>query len=137
MRGTVPRSVKEKAMQNKVIGVVLGFAGSLLWFAPWANVHFMNMAAVQSGADAGGTCTVVLLASIAYAVLSWREQHALRIVAAGVALGIGALAAVQVGGAAAWGLYGTIVVAAASAALAVKDLRVVSALSVKRSGARA
>ncbi len=110
-------------MQSKVIGMVLGVAGVLLWFMPWVSVHFGMVDGYQTGATAGGVTYLWLLACIAYAVLSWREEHRMRAAASIAALGVSGLAMVQVGESAAWGLVASLIVATVSLGFAAKDER--------------
>lgn len=97
-------------MDHKTKGVVLGLAGVILWFMPLVNFGFMGLDIYQAGSHIGGISYLLLAVSAAYAVLSWFEQHQLRIVAAGIATAIGLLFLVQFGNRAAWGLYLLIVV---------------------------
>ncbi|MBJ6751860.1 hypothetical protein [Geomonas anaerohicana] len=101
-------------MDHKTKGVVLGLAGVILWFMPLVNFGFMGIDIYQAGSHVGGISYLLLAASAGYAVLSWFEQHQLRIVAAGIATAIGLLFLVQFGGRAAWGLYSLIVVSGIS-----------------------
>jgi len=111
-------------MQSKWIGLVLGVAGVLLWFAPLAYVELpmLDTVASQTAANAGGLGYVLLIAAIAYAICSWREQHVLRIVAAATSLLISAVFMFQVGRSAAWGLMLLVLVSGAGIVLAAKDL---------------
>ncbi|MBU5611666.1 hypothetical protein [Geomonas azotofigens] len=97
-------------MDHKTKGVVLGLAGVILWFMPLANFGFMGLDIYQAGSHIGGISYLLLAASAAYAVLSWFEQHQLRIIAASIATAIGLMFLVQFGERAAWGLYLLIVV---------------------------
>lgn len=112
-------------MDQKVKGVVLGVAGVILWFMPmaaWEQV-FMGRAMVmhQAGHHIGGIAYLLLLSSMAYAALSWYEQHQLRMIAAGIAVGIGLLFLVQAGSTVAWGLLTLIAVSGASLWFAYTD----------------
>lgn len=115
-------------MHSKVIGIVLGIAGVLLWFMPLVTIQFMGMTGYQSGSQVGGIAYLLLLASISYALLSWREQHVLRIIAASTALLITVLLVVQAGSQVAWGLVSLLIVSALSVGFAVRDLRAAPAL---------
>lgn len=88
-------------MDNKVKGVLLGVAGIILWFMPLASwdQEFMRqtMTVHQAGHHIGGIAYLLLLSSVAYAALSWYEQHQLRIIAGSVATGISLLFLVQAG----------------------------------------
>lgn len=108
-------------MNSKTLGTVLGVAGVVLWFMPLAYVTFMDQEAYQAGNHVGGIAYLLLLASLAYAALSWMEQHVPRIIAGSVALAISLLFLYQAGSSAAWGLFGLIVVSIAGIVLAVRD----------------
>jgi len=108
-------------MNPKIVGTVLGIIAVFLWFMPLANVKFMGMAVYQAGNHIGGIAYLLLLASFAYVILSWMEQHVPRIIAASVATAICLLFLVQAGTSVAWGLMGLIVVSIASIVLAVRD----------------
>lgn len=108
-------------MNGKILGTILGVAGVLLWFMPLVYVNFMQVDAYQAGNHIGGIAYLLLLASLAYAVLSWIEQHVPRIIAASVALAISLLFLVQASSSAAWGLIGLIVVSIAGIVVAVID----------------
>lgn len=108
-------------MDRKVIGTLVGVAGVLLWFMPMAYIDFMGTVGYQAGNHIGGIAYLLLISSAAYAALSWREQHSLRIIAASVAAGIAVLFLLQIGGSAAWGLYGLIAFSVAGIWLAVID----------------
>lgn len=108
-------------MNGKVIGAILGVAGVVLWFMPLANVDFMGIGAYQAGNHIGGIAYLLLSASLAYAVLSWIEQHVPRIIAASLALAISLLFMAQLGSSAAWGLYGLIVVSITGIVVALRD----------------
>lgn len=73
-------------MNRRTIGTVLGVVGVVLWFMPLAYVTFMGQEAFQAGHHVGGIAYLLLAGSVAYAVLSWMEQHVPRIIAASVAL---------------------------------------------------
>lgn len=111
-------------MNCKIIGTILGVVGVLLWFMPIAYVSFMDADAYQAGNHIGGIAYLLLLASLAYAVLSWIEQHVPRIIAASVALTISLLFLAQAGSSAAWGLFGLIVVSVAGIIAAIRDNKV-------------
>ena len=69
----------------------------------------------------GGIAYLLLLSSLAYAVLSWIEQHVPRIIAASLALAICLLFLAQAGSSVAWGLIALIIVSSASIVLAIRD----------------
>lgn len=87
-----------------MVGVLLGVGGLVFWFTPFVYVEFMGVDAYQSGQHIGGIAYLLLLASIAYAALSWIEQYQLAVVAASVATGVCTLFAVQAGTSIGWGL---------------------------------
>lgn len=108
-------------MDNKMKGVLLGVGGLVLWFTPFAYVDFMGMNAYQAGQHIGGIAYLLLVASIAYAALSWVEQYQLAVVAAGVATGICVLFALQAGTAIAWGLILLLILSIVSIVFAVRS----------------
>ncbi len=115
-------------MNGKILGTILVVVGVLLWFMPLAHVNFMGMNAYQAGNHIGGIAYLLLFASLAYAVLSWMEQHVPRIIAASLALAICLLFAVQAGSSIAWGLIVLIIASFASIVLAVRDNKSVKAI---------
>jgi hypothetical protein len=119
----------EMNMKNKVIGTILGVIGMLLWFMPFVYVEFMGMKAHQTGQHIGGIAYLLLISSIAYAVLSWLEQHTPRIIASIVATAICLLFAVQAGASIAWGLLGLMIISAMGVALAARDIKSVKSSS--------
>lgn len=112
-------------MDNKLKGVLIGVAGVILWFMPFAawEQEFMgqNMMMNQSGQHIGGIAYLLLLAAGGYAYWSWVQQHQLRIVAAAVMLGVSVLFAVRAGTSTAWGLIGLLLVAGGGLWLAWRD----------------
>jgi hypothetical protein len=108
-------------MNGKILGTILGVVGVLLWFMPLAYVNFMGMDAYQAGNHIGGIAYLLLLSSLAYAVLSWIEQHVPRIIAASLALAICLLFLAQAGSSVAWGLIALIIVSSGSIVLAIRD----------------
>lgn len=110
-------------MNQKIIATMLGVAGAILWFTPFAYIDFMGVEGFQAGHHIGGIAYLLLLSSLAYAVLSWMEQTVPRLMASGVACAIGLLFAVQAGSSIAWGLLALLAVSMASVALAVASLR--------------
>ena len=115
-------------MGGKTIGAVLGVVGVFLWFMPFAEVGFMGMNAYQAGNHIGGIAYLLLFSSLAYAALSWMEQHVPCVIAASVALAICLLFAVQAGSSIAWGLIVLIIASFASIVLAVRDNKSVKAI---------
>ena len=111
-------------MNQKILGTILGVVGVLLWFMPLVYVEFMGVDAYQAGNHVGGIAYLLLLSTLAYAILSWLEQHIPRIIAASVALAICLLFLFQAGSSAAWGLIGLILVSIASIVVAVRDNKV-------------
>lgn len=108
-------------MDKKMVAVLLGIAGVILWFMPFANIEFMGFKAYQTGQHIGGIAYLLLLASIAYAALSWMQQSQLAVIAAAVATGVCLLFAVQVGASIAWGLILLLIVSIASIVFAVRN----------------
>jgi len=112
-------------MDNKIKGVLLGVAGIILWFMPLAawSQDFMgrSMTMHQAGHHIGGIAYLLLLASLAYAALSWFEQHQLRIIAAAIATGICLMFFVQAGSNVAWGLIKLTIVSGVSIWFAITD----------------
>ena len=109
-------------MGGKTIGAVLGVVGVFLWFMPFAEVGFMGMNAYQAGNHIGGIAYLLLFSSLAYAALSWMEQHVPCVIAASVALAICLLFAVQAGTSVAWGLIAFIVISTTSIVLALWNI---------------
>lgn len=101
-------------MDFKIKGVLLGVVAIIIWFMPFASwdQEFLDdiVRIYQAGHHIGGIAYLLLVSSFAYAVLSWFEQHQLRMIAAGVASGICLFFLVQVGKNVAWGLLALIVV---------------------------
>lgn len=114
-------------MDNKLIGVLLGVAGIVLWFMPLASweQEFMRQTVIihQAGHHLGGIAYLLLISSVAYATLSWFEQHQLRIIAGSIAIGISLLFFVQAGSAVAWGLRALIAVSGVSIWFAIADTK--------------
>lgn len=108
-------------MNRRTLGTVLGVVGVVLWFMPFAYVDFMGVGAYQTGTHIGGIAYLLLLASLAYAVLSWMEQHVPRIIAASVALVICLMFLASAGASAAWGLIALTLVSAFGIVLGVRD----------------
>jgi len=108
-------------MNPKIIGTALGVVGVLLWFMPLVSIQFMGLNVYQAGHHIGGIAYLLLLASLAYAILSWMELHVPRIIAASVATAICLLFFVQAGMSTDWGLMCLTCVSIASIVLAVRD----------------
>lgn len=119
-------------MDKKLIATLLGVSGVLLWFMPLLNVEFMGQQMYQTGQHIGGIAYLILLAALAYAVLSWMQLHVPRIIASGLATAICGLFLLQAGSGAAWGLYGLLLVNIAGTAMAVLDNRAVSSATAVR-----
>jgi len=119
-------------MDNKLKGVLLGVAGFVLWFMPFARWEQEFMGQMQSvhqaGYHIGGVAYLLLIASSAYATLSWFEQHQLRIIAGAVSLGICILFLIQAGQSIAWGLILLTIASAGSVWLAISDNKKLKAL---------
>ena len=120
-------------MNRKILGTILGVAAALLWFMPLAYVNFGGRDAYQAGNHIGGIAYPLLIASMAYAALSWMELHVPRIIAASVALAISLLFLVQAGTSTAWGLIGLIAVNGACIAVAFRDNRVATVQTPEKS----
>ncbi len=112
-------------MDNKIKGVLLGVAGVILWFMPFSasENEFLGQVFYQqtSGSDIGGISYLLLVSLAVYAALSWYEQHPLRIIAAGVSIGIGLLFLIAAGSDVAWGLVALIGVAVLAILFAISD----------------
>lgn len=112
---------------KKIFGVLLGVIGVILWFTPFVEwkQEFMGeiISLHQTGQHIGGIAYLLPLSSFAYAVLSWFELHELRIIAAGVSMGISLLFLYQAGDKVAWGLITLIIVAGISLLAAILDDR--------------
>ncbi len=113
-------------MNNGTQDVVLAVAGVVLWFAPFQYVAFMGMAGYQSGAHIGGLSYLLLMAYVAYAVLSWKALRPLALIAAATGLGISLLFAVQAGTTIAWGLIGQVIILAYASLRAYRLRKAVS-----------
>lgn len=112
-------------MNSKIVGVILGVTGMLLWFAPlvyygsraWSD----GIGAPYAGDKIGGIAYVLLLASIAYSALSWLEQHALRIVSSVPVFIICFILLSERSYTIAWGMIGLLIVHAIGLVLAIMD----------------
>ena len=69
-------------MDKRVVGTLLGIAGVLLWFMPWMAFSMGEMEFHQTGSHIGGIAYLLLLSSLAYAVLSWVAQPMPRVIVA-------------------------------------------------------
>ncbi len=117
-------------MDKKLIATLLGVSGVLLWFMPLLNVEFMGQQMYQSGQHIGGIAYLLLLAAVAYAVLSWMQQHVPRIIASALATAICGMFLLQAGSGAAWGLYALLLVNIAGLAMAVRDNRAAAVAAI-------
>lgn len=81
----------------------------------------MGYDAYQAGHHIGGIAYLLLLASGAYAALSWMELRVPRLIAGAVVTGIASLFLVQAGSAAAWGLYGLLLTGVGGMVLAWRE----------------
>lgn len=118
-------------MNPKIFGTTLGALGMCLWFMPMVYFDMMGTEAYQAGNHIGGIAHLLLVSSLAYAVLTWMDQHVPRVIAAAVGLAICLLFLIQVGSAAAWGLMALVVLNVLSAALALRDMNTVSTVSTE------
>lgn len=91
-------------MNKKTMGVINGFAIIILWFMPFGYVNFMGYEMYQTGEHIGGMSYLLLVAGIAIAVLSWKEQHQLCLIVAGAGLLICLILLASFGTSIAWGL---------------------------------
>jgi len=91
-------------MNTKIRGVINGLAILILWFMPFGYVEFMGMQMYQTGQHIGGISYLLLIAGTAIAVLSWKEQHQLCLIAAGAGLLVSLLLLASFGTSVAWGL---------------------------------
>lgn len=110
-------------MNAKITGTILGIIGSALWFMPLVYVSFMDINTYQAGNHIGGIAYLILLASLAYALLSWMELHLPRIIAASTATMIAVILLVGAGPWAGWGLIGLTFVSMVCFVVAVRDNR--------------
>ncbi len=69
-------------MDKRVVGTLLGIAGMLLWFMPWTEFSMGDMDFYRTGSHIGGIAYILLMSSLAYAVLSWVPQPVPRIIVA-------------------------------------------------------
>ena len=69
-------------MDKRVVGTLLGIAGLLLWFMPWMAFSMGDMDFHQTGSHIGGIAYVLLMSSLASAILSWVPQPVPRIIVA-------------------------------------------------------
>lgn len=113
-------------MNKKIIGVINGLAIIILWFMPFRNINIdfmggMNM--YQSGEHIGGITYLLLVSGAAIAVLSWKEQYQLCLIAAGAGLLISLLELVTIGESVAWGLLGLIGCLISASVTAYREMR--------------
>ena len=62
-------------MDKRVVGTLLGIAVVLLWFMPWMEFSVGDMEFYRTGSHIGGIAYLLLMSSLAYAVLSWVAQR--------------------------------------------------------------
>lgn len=110
-------------MDKRAVGTLLGIAGILLWFMPWAQFSMGEMAFAQTGSHVGGIAYVLLMSSLAYAVLSWVPQPVPRIIVAALSTLLSGLFCLEAGEAAAWGLVGLCMVSGISLLHAIEENR--------------
>ncbi|UUM32189.1 hypothetical protein [Vibrio japonicus] len=108
-------------MDKKVVSLSLGIIGVFLWFMPFIKVEMSSFVSYQSGKHIGGIANLLVVASLAYLILSVLELHAPRVVAAVVASAICAQLILQVGSWAGWGLIAHTVVSLIGVYLSVED----------------
>lgn len=110
-------------MNKKVLGVVNGFAILILWFMPFGYIDFMGMNMYQTGQNIGGISYLLLVAGVAIAVLSWKEQDQLCLIVAIAGLLVSLLILASFGTSVAWGLSTLIGCLIGSGASAYKEMR--------------
>ena len=93
-------------MDKRVVGTLMGITNMLLWFMPWTEFTLGEMAFYRTGSHIGGIAYLLLLSSLAYAMLSWAPQPAPRIIVAGLSTMLSGFLWLEAGEAAAWGLVG-------------------------------
>jgi hypothetical protein len=91
-------------MDKRVVGTLLGIAGVLLWFMPWMAFSMGDMDFHRTGSHVGGIAYVLLMSSLASAVLSWVLQPVPRIIVAALSVLLSGFFWLNAGEAAAWGL---------------------------------
>ena len=91
-------------MDKRVVGTLLGIAGVLLWFMPWMEFSMGEMDFYRTGSHIGGIAYLLLLSSLAYAVLSWVAQPMPRIIVAALSTLLSGFFWLNAGEEAAWGL---------------------------------
>ena len=91
-------------MDKRVVGTLLGIAGMLLWFMPWTEFSMGDMDFYRTGSHIGGIAYVLLMSSLASAILSWVPQPVPRIIVAALSTLLSGSFWLSAGEAAAWGL---------------------------------
>lgn len=91
-------------MDKRVVGTLLGIAGVLLWFMPWMAFSMGDMDFHQTGSHIGGIAYVLLMSSLASAILSWVPQPVPRIIVAALSTLLSGFFWLNAGEAAGWGL---------------------------------
>jgi len=114
-------------MNRKILGVIIGVIGIILWFMPlvsWQQEFMGNYVNLyQAGYHIGGIAYLLLLAMFAYAVFSWLQLHELRMIAGAVALLICLLFFFQVLKNAGWALIGLIILSIIGVVIALSDYK--------------
>jgi len=118
-------------MNSKIFGITLGALGMCLWFMPMVYFDMMGTDAYQAGNHIGGIAYLLLMSSLAYAVLTWMDQHVPRVIAVAVGLAICLLFLIQAGSAAAWGLLALLVLNVFAASLALRDAKTTQAVAAE------
>ena len=102
-------------MERRTFGLVLGFAGCILWFMPWVawEQEFFGrvMPVHQAGNHIGGLAYILFAAAAVSGIAAWMRQYQVQFISGLVALGISALYAWHAGEQIAWGLVGLLAVA--------------------------
>jgi hypothetical protein len=120
-------------MDKKTTSTLLGISSCVLWFMPWVYLDFMGVNAYQSGSHIGGLAYILLLAAVAYAILSWLLQYQLCLIVAGLSVLIAGGYLFLAGGAMGWGLVGIFFVSIASVFISYRDFKALQTARVANS----
>ncbi|MDY0040972.1 MAG: hypothetical protein RBS57_11740 [Desulforhabdus sp.] len=110
-------------MDKRIVGTLLGIAGILLWFMPWTQFSIGEMEFARTGSHVGGIAYVLLMSSLAYAVLSWVTEPVPRIIVAALSTLLSSNFWLDAGEAAAWGLVGLCMASGISLLQAIEENR--------------
>ncbi|MBS0348022.1 MAG: hypothetical protein JSR69_16355 [Proteobacteria bacterium] len=108
-------------MDKRVVGTLLGIAGMLLWFMPWTEFSMGDMDFYRTGSHVGGIAYILLMSSLASAVLSWVPQPVPRIIVAALSTLLSGYFWLSMGEVAAWGLVGLCMVSGISLLDAIEE----------------